>query len=94
MKGYYTVEEERSNLHTIQMTQPSWIGLMLCSNWRLKSVIKGEIEGRIEVTQIQESIRKLLLDNFKEAGRYCKLKEEHYVTCWCELALEEAIDLS
>jgi hypothetical protein len=60
MKRYYTVKEERSILHTIKRTQASWIGHMLRRNWRLKSVIEGKIEGRIEVTQIQERRRKQL----------------------------------
>jgi hypothetical protein len=42
----------------------------------LKHVIKGKIEGRIEVTGRRGRWREQLLDNLKEKRGYCKLKEE------------------
>jgi hypothetical protein len=45
-------------------------------NCLLKHIIKGKREGRIEVMARRGRIRKQLLDDFKETGGYCKLKEE------------------
>jgi hypothetical protein len=39
-------------------------------------VIEGKLEGRIEMTWRLGRRRKQLLDNLKEKGRCCKLKEE------------------
>lgn len=50
MKKYYAVKEERNILYIIKRTQAGWIGHMLRRNCRLRSVIKGMVEGRIEVT--------------------------------------------
>jgi hypothetical protein len=56
--------------------QTDWIGHIWCRNCRLKHVIEGNIEVRIEVRGRRERRRKRLLDNFKEERGYCKLKEE------------------
>ena len=39
-------------------------------------MIKGKIEGGIEVPRRQERRRKQLLDDVRERRGYCKLKEE------------------
>jgi hypothetical protein len=39
-------------------------------------VIEGKLEGMIEMTGRRGRRRKQLLDDFKEMGRYWKLKEE------------------
>jgi hypothetical protein len=41
----------------------------------LKHVIKGKLEGRIEMTGRRGRRRKQLLDDFEEKRRYWKLKE-------------------
>jgi hypothetical protein len=68
--------EERNILHTIKRRKANWIGHILCRNCLSKHVIKGRIEGGIEVTGRQGRRRKQLLDNFKEMRGYWKLKEE------------------
>jgi hypothetical protein len=52
------------------------IGHILRRNCLLKHVIGGNIEGRMVVTGIQGRRRKQLMDDRKEKGGYCKLKEE------------------
>jgi hypothetical protein len=44
------VKEQRNIIHTVERRKANWIGQILCGNWRMKHVIKGKIEGRIEVT--------------------------------------------
>ena len=42
----------------------------------MQYVIEGNTEGRIEVTGRRGRRRKQLLDDFKEKGGYCRLKDE------------------
>jgi len=53
-----------------------WIGLILRRNCLLKQVIKGKINGEIEVTRRRGRRRKKLLDDLKDRRRYSHLKEE------------------
>jgi hypothetical protein len=46
------------------------------SNYLLKHVIEGKIEGKVKVTGKRGRRRKKLLDDFKEKTNYWKLKEE------------------
>ena len=64
------------NLVYTRRRKANWIGHILHKNCLLKHVIKGKIEGRIEVTGRRGRRRMQLLDNFKEKRRYFKLKEE------------------
>ena len=52
-------------LHTVN-SRANRIGHMLCRNCRLKQVIDGKIEGRIEVTGRRGRRCKKLLDDLKE----------------------------
>jgi hypothetical protein len=63
------VKEERNILHTIRRWKANWIGHILRS---LSRIIEGQITG----TRMRGRRRKQLLDDFKEARRYWKLKEE------------------
>jgi hypothetical protein len=45
-------------------------------NCPLQQVIEGKIKGRIEVTGRQGRRCRKLLDDLKERGGYCHLKEE------------------
>jgi hypothetical protein len=70
----HRVKEERNILHTIKKMKADWIGQILRRNCLLKRVIKGKLEGRIEMAVRQGRRRKQLLDNCKEKRRYWKLK--------------------
>jgi hypothetical protein len=54
----------------------NWTGHISCSNCLLKFIIKGKIEGEIEVTGRQGIRRKQLLYYRKETRGHQKLKEE------------------
>ena len=58
------------------MVKASWIGHPLRRNCLLKHVIKGQIEGSVEVTGRRGIRRKQLLYDFKEKRGYWKPKEE------------------
>jgi hypothetical protein len=66
MKYYTRVKEERNILHTIKRRKANWIGHSLHRNCLLKQVIKGKVEGRIEMTGRRGRRRKQLLDDLKE----------------------------
>jgi hypothetical protein len=72
----HRVKEERNILHTIKRRKANWIGHILRRNCRLKHVIDGKIEGRIELIGRQGRRRKQLLDGLKKSRGYWKLKEE------------------
>ena len=46
----HRVKEERNILHTIEKRKANWTGHILSRNCLLKHIIKGKIEGRIEMT--------------------------------------------
>jgi hypothetical protein len=66
------VKEERNIIQNIKRRKANWIGHILRRNCLLKHVIKGKIEGRIEVTGRQGRRRKQLLDDLKEKRGYWK----------------------
>ena len=70
------VKEQRNILHEIRKRKANWIGHILRRNGLLQRVIKGKIQGGIEVTGRQERRRTKLLDDFKERRGYCHLKKE------------------
>jgi hypothetical protein len=59
-------------LRAIYRRKVIWIGQVKCL---LKYVIKGKIEGRIDVTVRRGRRREQLLDDLKEKRGYWKLKE-------------------
>jgi len=61
-------------LRAVKRRKDDWIGHILCRNCRLKRVIEGKIEERIEVTGRRGRRRKKLLDELKEKTGYWKLK--------------------
>jgi len=62
--------------HTIKRTKANWVGHILHRKCLLKHITQGKRGGRIEVTIRLGRRRKQLLDDLKEARRYCKLKQE------------------
>ena len=70
------VKEQRNILHEIRKRKTNWIGHILRRNCLLQRVIKGKIQGEIEVTGRQGRRRRKLLDNLKERRGYSHLKEE------------------
>jgi len=70
------VKEQRNILHEIGKRKANWIGHILCGNCLLQWVIEGKIKGGIEVTGGRGRRRRKLLDDLKERGGYCHLKEE------------------
>ena len=71
-----TVNEQRNILHEIRKRKANWIGHILRRNCLLQQVIEGKIKGQIEVTRRRGRRRKKLLDDLKDRGGYCQLKEE------------------
>jgi hypothetical protein len=65
MKKNYRVEEERNVIRILRIRKANWIGHILRRNCLLKHVIKGKLEGRIEMTVRRGRIRKQLLDDRK-----------------------------
>jgi hypothetical protein len=70
------LKEQRNILHEIRKRKANWIVHLLRRNCLLQRVIKGKIQGRIEVTGRQGKRRRKLLDNLKERRGYSHLKEE------------------
>jgi hypothetical protein len=70
------VKEQRNILHEIRHRKANWIGHILRRNCLLQWIIKGKIQGRIEVTGRRGRRRRKLLDDLKERRAYCNLKEE------------------
>jgi hypothetical protein len=70
------VKEERNIVRTVNRGKANWIGHVLCWNCLLKQVIRGEIEGRVEVTRRRGRKGKQLIADIKEMREYWKLKEE------------------
>jgi hypothetical protein len=63
-------------------------------NCLVKQIIEGKIKGQIEVTRRRGRRRKKLLDDLKDRGGYCQLKEEALLALCGGIVLEEALDLS
>jgi hypothetical protein len=70
------VKEQMNILHKIRKRKANWIGHILRRNCLLQRVIKGEIQGGIEVTARQGRRRRKLLDDLKERRGYSHLMEE------------------
>jgi hypothetical protein len=68
--------KERNVLQTIKRRKANCIGQICRRNCLLKHVLKGKVQGRIEMTGRRGRIRKQQLDDLKEKRRYWKLKEE------------------
>jgi hypothetical protein len=60
------VKQDRDNLHIIKRRRAIWIGHILHVKFLLKYVIKGKIEGWIDVTGRRGRKREQLLDDLKE----------------------------
>jgi hypothetical protein len=75
-KVLFRVKEQRNILHEIRKRKANWIGHILRRNYLLQRVIKGKIQGGIEVTGRQGRRRRKLLDDLKERRGYSHLKEE------------------
>jgi hypothetical protein len=72
-----SVKGERNILQTTKRGQANWIGHMLRRNGLLKHVVKGKVEGRIEVAGRRGRRRhKKLMGDLKEKRGFCRLKEE------------------
>jgi hypothetical protein len=77
------VKEEGNVLQTIKLRKANCIGHILRRNCLLKRVFVEKIERRIEVTGRLGRGSKQLLDDLKETGGYCKLREETLeLTVW------------
>jgi hypothetical protein len=63
-----TVKEERNILQRIKRRTTNWICHILRKNCLLKHIMKGKIEGTIEVTRRQGRICKQLLHDLEEAN--------------------------
>jgi hypothetical protein len=63
-------------IHEIRKRKANWIGLILPRNCLLQRVIKGKIQGGIDVTERQGRRRRKLLDDLKERRGYSHLKED------------------
>jgi ribosomal 50S subunit-associated protein YjgA (DUF615 family) len=70
------VKEQRNILHEIRKRKANYIGHILRRNCLLQRVIKGKIQGGIEVTGRRGRRRRKLLDEIKERIGYSHLKEE------------------
>ena len=70
------------------------LGHILRRNCLLQQVIEGKIKGQIEVTRRRGRRRKKLLDDLKDRGAYCQLKEEALARTMWRNILEETLDLS
>jgi hypothetical protein len=65
-----TFNEDRNILQTIKLRKINWIGHILRKNFLMKHVSKGNIEGRIEVTERRVKRSKQLLDDLKKNKGY------------------------
>jgi hypothetical protein len=68
------VKEQKNILHEIRKRKANWIGHILRRICLLQRVIKGKIQGGIEVTGRQGRRRRKLLDELKEKRGYSHLK--------------------
>jgi hypothetical protein len=73
---FQRVKEGRNILQTTKRRKTNWIGYFLRWNCLLKHVLKGNIEGRTEVTGRRGRRCKQLLNVLKEIKGYWQLKEE------------------
>jgi hypothetical protein len=88
------VNEQRNILHEISKWKANWIGHILRRNCLLQQVIEEKIKIGIEMTGRRGRRRRKLLDDLKERREYSHLEEESLSRAMCQLALEEAWELS
>lgn len=67
---------ERNILCTIERRKANWTGRNLRRDFLLKHIIKGKMEGRVEVTGRRARRCKQLLDDSQEKRRNWNLKKE------------------
>jgi hypothetical protein len=73
---YIYMTQQRNILHEIRSKRKvKWIGHILRRNGLLQRVIKGKIQGGIEVTGRQGRRRMKLLDDLKEMRGHTHLKK-------------------
>jgi hypothetical protein len=70
------VKEQKNILHEIRKRKANWIGHIMRRNCILQRVIKGKIQGKIEVTGRLGRRRRKLLDDIKKRRGYSHLKEK------------------
>jgi hypothetical protein len=70
------VKEQRNSLCEMRKQKANWIGHILRRNCLLQQVIKGKIQGGIEVTGRQGRKHRKLLDDRKERRGHSHLKEK------------------
>jgi len=75
-KCYLRVNEQRNILNEIRKREANWIGHILRRNCLLKQVIKGKINGEMEVARRRGRRREKLLDKLNDRRGYSHLKEE------------------
>jgi len=85
------MKEKRNILQTIKSRKAYWTGHILRTNCLLKYVVKGKIEGRLEVMGRRGRRSKQLLDALREKRGYGELEEEALDGTSVELVLEEAV---
>jgi hypothetical protein len=72
----HNVKEDRSILYKVKGRKAKWICHFLRTDFLLKHVTEGKIEGRTEVTGRRGRRHTQLLDGVKGRRGYCKLKDE------------------
>jgi hypothetical protein len=90
-------KEQRNIVHTVKRRTVNWIVHILhrnCHLRRLKHVIDGKVEGRLEVTGRRERRRKPLLYHLNENKDHKNWKWKHQMALCGEPLLEEFMDLS
>jgi hypothetical protein len=70
------VKQQRNILHEICKRKANWIGHILRRNCLLQQVIKGKIQGGIDVTGRRGRRGRKLLDDLKGRRGYYQVKEE------------------
>jgi hypothetical protein len=70
------VKGQRNILHEISKRKANWIGHILRRNYLLHQVIKGKINGAIEVTGRRRRRRRKLPDDLKERTGYSHQNEK------------------
>jgi hypothetical protein len=73
----HRVMEERNIVHTVKWRETNWISHILRRNCLLKHVIKGQIEGRVEVTGRRGRKRKQIPYVIKEKWGTGNRKRKH-----------------
>ena len=75
-RGNMKQSQGESIVYTIKSRKAIWIRHVLRRNCLVKHIIKGKIEGRLEVKGRKGRRRKQLLDYINETRGYWKLQDE------------------